>query len=451
LPSVARFASAGAIFARLVFMDCLRCGAVCRCHSEPPPATSSRWRPDARNFSASALAYAPIPDATLEAGFVDPEPAELAEKRLTEGRDRRVEGMGENSASLEAAESPAGGTSIPQAEQAPRSQAGPVAEEVDPSAWRDELSTRLNRYRARRKIRPPRYPSLRLRFDAVDSSDSTEPQPIALSPTVVDPVADRAFGADVRIDELTSNREINECLFRKAPVEAPPQPVSSPAPHPGAKIIEFPRFGLERFNFEPPAPPPDQLAEPVGERIRILDVPEVEALPPALGGITIAPAERQDAEKHPGIDIPLQSASLGRRILASLVDGLIIAAASASSGVIFWKVAAVRPPLVQLLGLAVGVPCLFWALFQYLLIVYAGRTPGLRASGLELARFDGRPASRSLRRWRVLASYLSAASLGMGYAWVFLDEDALCWHDRISHTYLAPGSLSPNAKNSPRL
>jgi hypothetical protein len=28
----------------------------------------------------------------------------------------------------------------------------------------------------------------------------------------------------------------------------------------------------------------------------------------------------------------------------------------------------------------------------------------------------------------------------MGYAWVFLDEDALCWHDRITHTYLAPVS-----------
>jgi hypothetical protein len=57
---------------------------------------------------------------------------------------------------------------------------------------------------------------------------------------------------------------------------------------------------------------------------------------------------------------------------------------------------------------------------------------------LELARFDGTATSRSLRRWRVLASYLSAASLGMGYAWVFLDEDVLCWHDRITHTYLAP-------------
>ncbi len=28
----------------------------------------------------------------------------------------------------------------------------------------------------------------------------------------------------------------------------------------------------------------------------------------------------------------------------------------------------------------------------------------------------------------------------MGYAWVFLDEDSLCWHDRITHTYLAPSA-----------
>src|SRR5579871_1580456 len=34
------------------------------------------------------------------------------------------------------------------------------------SAWRDELTARLNRYRSRRKAPPPRYPSLRLPFDA---------------------------------------------------------------------------------------------------------------------------------------------------------------------------------------------------------------------------------------------------------------------------------------------
>jgi uncharacterized RDD family membrane protein YckC len=82
-------------------------------------------------------------------------------------------------------------------------------------------------------------------------------------------------------------------------------------------------------------------------------------------------------------------------------------------------------------------PCLLWAAYQYLLIVYASSTPGLRIAGLQLTRFDGSPTSRSLRRWRVLASFLSAASLGMGYAWVLLDEDMLCWHDRATRTYFA--------------
>ena len=88
--------------------------------------------------------------------------------------------------------------------------------------------------------------------------------------------------------------------------------------------------------------------------------------------------------------------------------------------------------------LAAGVPALFWAAYQYLLIVYAANTPGLSLTGLKLARFDGTATSRSLRRWRVLAAWLSAVSLGMGYLWLFLDEDVLCWHDRITHTYLAP-------------
>jgi hypothetical protein len=42
----------------------------------------------------------------------------------------------------------------------------------------------------------------------------------------------------------------------------------------------------------------------------------------------------------------------------------------------------------------------------------------------------------------VLASFLSGLSLGIGYLWCFLDEDQLCWHDRITHTYMAPRTIS---------
>jgi len=148
--------------------------------------------------------------------------------------------------------------------------------------------------------------------------------------------------------------------------------------------------------------------------------------------------EPKGAQRRPGIEVPLQSAPLTRRTAAAAIDGLIILLATALFGSIFWKVSGMRPPLTQILGLAVAVPCFLWAAYQYLLLVYAGTTPGLRFAGLEVARFNGTLANRRLRRWRVVASYLGAVSLGMGYAWVLLDEDSLCWHDRITHTYLAP-------------
>ncbi len=185
------------------------------------------------------------------------------------------------------------------------------------------------------------------------------------------------------------------------------------------------------------------------ERPRILEVPEFVPPPPALGGNTIETPTRPQAEKRLGIDLPLQNAAMGRRVLAAVLDGLIVAGACALFGFVFWKLTAVQPPRLQIAEVFAGLLTLFWAAYQYLLIVYSGATPGLRLARLELARFDGSRAGRKLRRWRVLASFLSAASLGMGYAWVFLDEDALCWHDRITRTYLAPRAVAPDPANSP--
>lgn len=307
--------------------------------------------------------------------------------------------------------------------------------EPDPGAWRGELAARLSRYRARRKAPPPRYPSLKLPFEKLDVVGRT--------------TSVASYG--VPSFEANSNRALALDGMRREPVgtvpveerlEPAPVRLHAPVPHASAKIIEFPRFA-----WGPPPPPPDQLAEPVGDQLRILEVPETLLPSPALGGITIEPVPVEVAEKRLGIDIPVQTAPLGRRIMASFIDGLIIASASALFGVIFWRVAAVRPPAIQFISLAAGILAVFWAVYQYLLIVYSASTPGLRAAGLELSRFDGSSTTRSVRRWRIFASYLSALSLGMGYGWVFLDEDSLCWHDRITHTYLG---LKEAATENPR-
>jgi hypothetical protein len=303
----------------------------------------------------------------------------------------------------------------------------------DSSAWRQEVAARLNRYQARHKPRPPRYPSLLLRFE------EEAPAP-ALGGASGDPrffsqrstVSNQALALDTFADNETHAVEMPVSDPVPPRVNAPERTVFA-APT-TAKIIEFPR------SWTPAPPPLDELAEPVlnSDRPRILEAPEVVPPAPALGGITIEPVQQPEFEKRPGIDIPLQSAPLARRIFAAAIDGVIIGVAGILFGFIFWKMTAIRPPRIQFLGLVAGLSGVFWAAYQYLLVVYSGGTPGLRLARLELSRFDGSPAGRRLRRWRVLASFLSAASLGMGYAWVFLDEDSLCWHDRITHTYLAP-------------
>jgi uncharacterized RDD family membrane protein YckC len=311
----------------------------------------------------------------------------------------------------------------------------------DSSAWRREVAARLNRYQARHKPRPPRYPSLRLRFEEEARPADGSAEPAVLEHTT-EPFSHQAVALDRFSGEVPyaiaapTSAELEQAL-KFDPADESRSAAS--APHAGrlnaqatAKILEFPR------SWTPPPAPLDELAEPVMDRPRILEAPELVPPPPALGGITIEPAVRPAAEKRPGIDIPLQSASLKRRIFAAALDDAIVGMACALFGLIFWKMTAIRPPHIQILGLACGLAGVFWAAYQYLLLVYAGTTPGLRLAKLELARFDGTPAPRRLRRWRVLASFLSATSLALGYLWAFLDEDVLCWHDRITHTYLAP-------------
>jgi hypothetical protein len=57
-----------------------------------------------------------------------------------------------------------------------------------------------------------------------------------------------------------------------------------------------------------------------------------------------------------------------------------------------------------------------------------------------LITFDGGPARRQARRGRSVAMALSTLSLGLGLVWALLDEDTLCWHDRITRTYVVAGS-----------
>ncbi len=172
----------------------------------------------------------------------------------------------------------------------------------------------------------------------------------------------------------------------------------------------------------------------------------------------IEPAPQEPAERRASADFPSAlpsaspSASIVRRALAALVDGVVLATALAAFAAVFLRLNpglySLRGPLPSftsaitstIAGMTAGalgvVAVLLWTAYEFMFVVYTGSTPGLRAAGLRLAAFDGSPLNRRSRRWRVLATFLSAFSAGLGYLWCLLDQDGLCWHDRITHTHV---------------
>ena len=274
--------------------------------------------------------------------------------------------------------------------------------------WRDEITARVSQYRERRGSKEPRYPSLRLKFDGHEpswrSASAKEPLASALGTAALSLSPEQTLAAE----EIVADDQ-------------------------SAKIIEFPRSLIVPSATH-------ELAEPILDRPRIIEAPELVPPPPALGGISIEPST-QEQPREP-IDVPLQPASISRRFVATMLDGIIVSAALAWFAYIFFRITAdssswIRPNLI--IGVLPGV---FWFLYQYVFAVYCGRTLGTALTRMKVRTFAGDATAPNLRRWRVLTSMLSAVSLGLGYLWCFLDEDQLCWHDRITRTYLAPQTLN---------
>ena len=287
-------------------------------------------------------------------------------------------------------------------------------------SWRQEVQAKITHYRARKRPRQPRYPSLQLKFESSESSWNNR-------------VADGQLAAVSMPsrEALAAQETAADCASR--PQSGVIAASDDPRPEErSGKLLEFPRAST------PLSTPRDELAEPVFDQPRILEVPEVLPPPPALGGILIEPTEEAASERRPGFELPLQAAPMSRRVLASAVDGLLVIVALGLFASIFFWITSHLPPPRQIVFISVALTAVFWAGYQYLLLVYAGTAPGLKLARLRLSRFDGRPVSQSLRRWRVLASVLAGLSLALGYAWCFFDEDQLCWHDRITQTYMAP-------------
>lgn len=221
--------------------------------------------------------------------------------------------------------------------------------------------------------------------------------------------------------EKVEHHSTGEAIVNRPPL--PPFPrISSPAP----KIIEFPRTQPRRY----------ELAEPVADQLRIFEAME-DVLPPPpshLCEIEIAPEE--PAHVATDFEVPVQTAPLQQRAYAAALDAVVMMGATGLFAICA-KIFVSSLPMTKPL-LASGAVCLFLLLTIYYLLSlsFCRATPGMEASGLRVVRFSGEIPSRTILHWRALATVLSCATLGMGFAWGLIDEDRLCWHDRITHTYL---------------
>lgn len=255
--------------------------------------------------------------------------------------------------------------------------------------------------------------------------------PASICPTSKDSAAELPFVAGESATEHTEDSTDDSYVAPK--LESAPAPAGRARAK--RKVIAFPRPSDLHPTYH--------LSEPViAEALRILEVPEeLEALPttPLLDGLQF-PSHQQQAAAAPAdhIELPLQPAEISHRLYAAAVDGALVTAAfGALVGVCYMLLPKLVPSKPVLLTATVLLTSL-WAVYQYLFALYRGTTVGMQVASIRLSTFKGQIPSSRQRRSRVFGLYFSTASLMMGLVWALVDVDGLCWHDRISQTYLVP-------------
>ena len=160
-----------------------------------------------------------------------------------------------------------------------------------------------------------------------------------------------------------------------------------PRPRARRKVIAFPRPSADLLQEV------HRLADPVlPEHPRILDVPEeLEALQttPFLDGLQFhpeLPPQTRDAEHA---ELPLLPATVAQRLYAASLDCALVGIACGIFAAVVYKMLPKMTISKPLLLTAAIVPVLLWAVYQYVLLVYAAATAGMRMAGVDLKSFQG--------------------------------------------------------------
>lgn len=133
-----------------------------------------------------------------------------------------------------------------------------------------------------------------------------------------------------------------------------------------------------------------------------------------------------------------QRASFGRRLVAYLVDSIVLGIVYAILFGIFGQAAAYG------IGLLVGL-----AYYAYFEGSASGQTPGKRMLGIRVYDFGSGGGSGGIGFGRGLIRYLgkiiSSIPCALGFLWMLWDKDKQTWHDKLASTVVVPVDQYPVA------
>ncbi len=244
------------------------------------------------------------------------------------------------------------------------------------SAWRGELSSRMEAYRARKRRRPANTTQTQLPFEDSAAPISTRALALEEAPSAV---AADDFSFTIAIGRNAQSREKSDGRM-EIDVSVPP------APRTDSSAVSPPDAGMEVARTETYG------AYPVAslEERRLAAAIDVVCLLFAYGGFLAL------------------FGSLGGQFTLSKLSAAVY-------------------------GLTFAIVYLqYFALFT----IFGGTTPGMMFRGLQVTSFTGDTPTPRQMMLRSAGYILSAGTFFLGFFWAWWDEDALTWHDRLSRTYL---------------
>ena len=243
----------------------------------------------------------------------------------------------------------------------------------------------------------------------------------------------------------------HEIEFRRAPEFQ--DHIIETTPIPG-NLIEFPRELVAARKARPRLAegPLREDADAAKPQLRIFEVEAVQEALPATGGEAPQAPEWQslllEANREREVSTPNaaqahfttepQAAPLEQRVMAAAVDGCLVGAGFLAFAIAAAAVAGPGLRAVALPSLLLSCVVSFAVLgfvYRMLFFTFADWTPGMLYARIGLCTFGDRNPSRKAMRRRVFATILAACPLGLGLLWMWMDDDRLGWHDRISRMY----------------